>query len=193
MEQVQSKEDLEMKRKLGGGKKQKKLLGIPKLEDANNAGTNLSSRTTLILTEGDSAKTLAVSGIQVVGRDNYGVFPLRGKLLNVRDASSKEIVGNAEIQYIMQIVGLKIGTDYSKDDNFSQLRYGSVMIMTDQDHDGSHIKGLLINFFDHFWPSLLKRKFLREFVTPIIKVHLKNEKKVFFTLTDYQNFEKDNQ
>ena len=46
---------------------------------------------TLILTEGDSAKTLAVSGLSVVGRDRFGVFPLRGKLLNVRDASHKQV------------------------------------------------------------------------------------------------------
>ena len=68
------------------------LLGIPKLDDANNAGTKHSLNCTLILTEGDSAKTLAISGLSVVGRDNYGVFPLRGKMLNVRDASHKQVV-----------------------------------------------------------------------------------------------------
>ena len=114
------------------------------------------------MTEGDSAKTLAMSGIQIVGRDLYGCFPLRGKLLNVRDAGTKMILQNAEIQYLMKIVGLQVGKDYSSSDEFSSLRYGSVMIMTDQDHDGSHIKGLLINFFEHFFPSLLNRKgFLR--------------------------------
>ena len=55
------------------------FLGLPKLEDANDAGTRFSSDCTLILTEGDSAKTLAVAGLGVVGRDRYGVFPLRGK------------------------------------------------------------------------------------------------------------------
>lgn len=54
------------------------LPGIPKLEDANDAGTKDSSSCTLILTEGDSAKTLAVAGLGVVGRDRYGIFPLRG-------------------------------------------------------------------------------------------------------------------
>jgi DNA topoisomerase-2 len=63
-------------------------LGIPKLEDANLAGTDSFSKCILILTEGDSAKTLAMSGIQIVGRDHFGVFPLKGKLLNVRDASN---------------------------------------------------------------------------------------------------------
>lgn len=61
------------------------------MEDANEAGTKNSKRCTLILTEGDSAKTLAVAGLGVIGRDYYGVFPLRGKLLNVRDANHKQV------------------------------------------------------------------------------------------------------
>ena len=62
------------------------LTGITKLSDANHAGTRNASQCTLILTEGDSAKALAVAGLGVVGRDFFGVFPLRGKLLNVREA-----------------------------------------------------------------------------------------------------------
>lgn len=73
------------------GAKTSKLKGIPKLDDANEAGTKNSEKCTLILTEGDSAKTLAVAGLSVVGRDHYGVFPLRGKLLNVREASHKQV------------------------------------------------------------------------------------------------------
>ncbi len=83
--------------------------GIPKLDDANDAGGRNSEHCTLILTEGDSAKALAVSGLSVVGRDKYGVFPLRGKLLNVRDASASQVSGNAEIQHIKQILGLQHG------------------------------------------------------------------------------------
>ena len=60
------------------------MTGLPKLADANNAGTRSAKDCTLILTEGDSAKALAVAGLGVVGRDNFGVFPLRGKMLNVR-------------------------------------------------------------------------------------------------------------
>ena len=85
------------------------LPGIPKLEDANDAGGRNSEHCTLILTEGDSAKSLAVAGLSVVGRDRFGVFPLRGKLLNVRDASAAQITGNAEIQAIKQILGLQVG------------------------------------------------------------------------------------
>ena len=73
--------------------KHSKLKGIPKLDDANDAGTRNSLDFTLILTEGDSAKTLAIAGLSVIGRDHYGVFPLRGKLLNVREASHKQVTG----------------------------------------------------------------------------------------------------
>lgn len=80
------------------------------------------------MTEGDSAKALAMSGIEVVGRDKFGVFPLKGKMLNVRDSNSKQITENLEIQNIIKIMGLKVGTSY---DNLKSLRYGSIMIMAD--------------------------------------------------------------
>jgi DNA gyrase/topoisomerase IV subunit B len=65
-------------------------------DDANNAGGKKSKDCTLILTEGDSAKSLAVSGLGVVGRDNYGVFPLKGKLLNVREATFSQVCISAQ-------------------------------------------------------------------------------------------------
>lgn len=71
--------------------KTSKMKGIPKLDDANDAGTRNSRDCTLILTEGDSAKSLAVAGLGVVGRDKYGVFPLKGKVLNVREATHKQV------------------------------------------------------------------------------------------------------
>lgn len=111
------------------GRKKSRISGITKLDDANNAGTRHASRCTLIVTEGDSAKALAVSGLAVVGRDDFGVFPLRGKLLNVRDASSKQIQENQEISNIKQILGLQQGKKY---ENTESLRYGHLMIMTDQ-------------------------------------------------------------
>jgi len=82
----------------GGTKNTARICGIPKLEDANDAGGKNSESCTLILTEGDSAKSLAVAGLSIVGRDKYGVFPLKGKLLNVRDANFKQVTQNAEIQ-----------------------------------------------------------------------------------------------
>jgi len=175
-----------LERKTGGSKK-KKLNGIPKLDDANFAGTSRSQSCTLILTEGDSAKTLAVAGLSVIGRDKYGVFPLKGKLLNVREASNAKVMGNAEIQNVMKIMGLNIGSQYTSTE---RLRYGSVMIMTDQDHDGSHIKGLIVNFFHHFWPSLLKiPNFLQVFITPIVKCTRRNQTRVFYTTPEYDQWQ----
>ncbi|KAJ4785264.1 DNA topoisomerase 2 [Rhynchospora pubera] len=170
------------------GSKRQRLTGIPKLEDANDAGGKSSDKCTLILTEGDSAKALAMAGISVVGRNYYGVFPLRGKLLNVREASHKQIMDNAEIQNIKQILGLQHGKEY---DSTKGLRYGHLMIMTDQDHDGSHIKGLLINFIHSFWPSLLKiPSFMVEFITPIVKATNSRTKSVisFYSMPEYESW-----
>ncbi|KAK4533859.1 hypothetical protein CCYA_CCYA19G4741 [Cyanidiococcus yangmingshanensis] len=190
LEFARFRQDAELK-KTDGGKRQR-VLGIPKLDDANKAGTRESEKCTLILTEGDSAKALAISGLSVVGRDYYGVFPLRGKLLNVREATHKQIMENAEINHLKKILGLQHGKTYDVEST-KQLRYGHVMIMTDQDHDGSHIKGLLVNFFHHFWPSLLRVPgFLLEFITPIVKATSRRgdqvEEVVFFTIPEYQRW-----
>jgi len=115
------------------GKKQNKIYGIPKLEDANKAGTKDSSNCTLILTEGDSAKATAMAGLGVTGRDFYGVFPLKGKLLNVREATPSIILNNDEITNLKTILGLKQGEDYSNIIKFNNLRYGHVLLLTDQD------------------------------------------------------------
>mgnify|MGYP001251920082 CR=1 FL=1 len=167
------------------GKKQNRLKGIPKLDDANWAGTRRSHLSTLILTEGDSAKSMAIAGLSVVGRDKYGVFPLKGKVLNVRDATIKQITGNSEITNIKKIIGLESGKKYT---DIKKLRYGKIMIMTDQDHDGSHIKGLLLNLIHSEWPELLKLNYINCMVTPIIKATKNKDIKSFYTLTDYNNW-----
>ena len=169
-------------------KKSSRLLGIEKLEDANLAGTKDFEKCTLILTEGDSAKCLAMAGIEVVGRDYYGCFPLRGKVLNVRGAKDAQIIKNEEIQNVIKILGLKVGMDYTNE--LKGLRYGHLLIMTDQDYDGSHIKGLIINFIHFFWPSLIKRKdFLQEFITPIVKATKNGQKSLtFFTMKEYSDW-----
>ncbi len=180
------KQNQQLKRK--GGAKRNKLTGITKLDDANHAGTAKSKDCTLIITEGDSAKSLAVSGLSVVGRDYYGVFPLKGKPLNVRDATHAQIMKNEEIMNVVEIMGLKFGTKYTEE-NIKSLRYGHLMIMADQDHDGSHIKGLVINFIHHFWPSLLDIPgFLLQFITPIVKCSKGTKTKTFFTLPEYDEW-----
>lgn len=160
-----------------------------KLTDANWAGTKNGHLCTLILTEGDSAALLALAGRAVVSPDRFGVFPLRGKILNVRDASVDQISKNAEIQNIKRFLGLQHKKEYT---DRTGLRYGHLMIMTDQDHDGSHIKGLLINFLQVQYPSLLRMEgFLMEFITPIVKVWKGDPKKTkvkhdFFTMPEYE-------
>ncbi|XP_030321753.1 DNA topoisomerase 2-alpha [Calypte anna] len=173
--------------------KHTKIKGVPKLDDANDAGSKNSLDCTLILTEGDSAKTLAVSGLGVVGRDKYGVFPLRGKILNVREASHKQIMENAEINNIIKIVGLQYKKNYEDQESLKSLRYGKIMIMTDQDQDGSHIKGLLINFIHHNWPSLLKHNFLEEFITPIIKASKNKEEIAFYSIPEFEEWKSNTQ
>eukprot|EP00930_Biecheleria_cincta_P023601 TRINITY_DN17030_c0_g1_i2.p1 TRINITY_DN17030_c0_g1~~TRINITY_DN17030_c0_g1_i2.p1 ORF type:complete len:1542 (+),score=490.15 TRINITY_DN17030_c0_g1_i2:59-4684(+) len=169
---------------------QKRLFGVPKLEDANLAGTKEGHSCTLILTEGDSAKALAVAGLSVVGRDRYGVFPLRGKLRNVRELTVKQMLENREIDQVLKIMALDATKEYT---DAKGLRYGSIMIMTDQDHDGSHIKGLILNFIQNWFPSLLRVPgFMKEFVTPIVKVTRGDESRTFFTLIEYNAWKEEN-
>jgi DNA topoisomerase-2 len=122
---LQAKEGKDLK-KTDAKKGKGRLSGIAKLEDANDAGGRNGQHCTLILTEGDSAKALAMAGLSVVGRDRFGVFPLRGKPLNVRETSAAMITKNQEITNIKQILGLKNGVKYN---DSSALRYGHVMIM----------------------------------------------------------------
>lgn len=154
------------------GSKTRKVQGIPNFEDANCAGTKESHKCTLIITEGLSAKTYAISGMSVVGRDYYGVFPLKGKLLNVRNATNAQLAKNKECVFLMKILGLQLdptgkGKVYR---NVKDLRYGRVMLMTDQDPDGAHIRGLFMNYIEDKWPSLLQIPgFICAFETPLIK------------------------
>eukprot|EP00605_Chrysophyceae_sp_TOSAG23-4_P002284 GSChrysophyteH1.ASY1.ANO1.2530.1 assembled CDS len=116
-----------------------KRIDVPKLEDAHLAGTERA-------------------GECILGRDKFGVLPLRGKILNVRGASPKTMANNKEITNLVKALGLQFGkvADLELGVHDQGMRYGKVLIMTDQDPDGSHIKGLLINFFQHFWPSFSK-------------------------------------
>jgi DNA topoisomerase-2 len=139
---------------------------VPKHEDAS-ATTKDRHKCTLILTEGDSAKALAMAGLSVVGRKYFGVFPLRGKPINPRDEQVSKIVKNVEFQAIKKILGLKNGEKYT---DVSQLRYGKVWIMADADKDGLHIVGLFVNIIIFYWPELAKIPgFLQIFITPVVK------------------------
>lgn len=121
--------------------------------------------------------------VQLVGRETWGIFPLRGKPLNVRGQPAERINKNAEISNIKKILGLQHGQTYT---DVSDLRYGSVVCFADADLDGEHITGLIINFFHSQYPSLLKIPgFLRRFVTPVLKVTRGKESKAFYTQQDF--------
>ena len=185
---VDFKENRDLKKT--DGKKKMSIRGIPKLDDANYAGTHNAHKCTLILTEGDSAKAFAISGLGVIGRDYYGVFPLKGKLRNVRDVSSRELLKNDEINNLKKIIGLRQGKVYN---DTSELRYGSIMILTDADVDGSHIKGLVMNFIHYFWPSLLEIKgFVKSLATPVVKISKGKQMISFYNLSEYHNWKNEN-
>jgi DNA topoisomerase-2 len=172
------------------GTKRNIIRGIPKLEDAVHAGTRNSYKCTLILTEGDSAKSSILAGVSALGseRDYYGIFPLRGKFINVREMNIERVNNNEEVKNLKNILGLQHGKVYTKE-NLKELRYGSISICADSDVDGHHIKGLIMNFLHYFWPSLLSIEgFLKTYYTPIIKGFYKNQSVSFYTLQEYNQF-----
>ena len=168
------------------GKKQSRITGIPKLDDAVFAGTAKSSACTLILTEGDSAKAMALSGLSQEQRKLFGVYPLKGKVLNVKDTSDSKVEQTKEIAELKKIIGLSSGKKYT---DVKDLRYGSVMIMTDQDLDGSHIRGLLINLFHELWHELIAIPgFLTYMATPIVKANKGKENRTFYSQYEYEQW-----
>ena len=167
------------------GKKHSVIRGMAKLEDALWAGTAKSKECTLILTEGDSAATSAISGLKEVGREKWGVFPLRGKLLNVRDITIQKFNANEELTAIKKILGLEQGKSYK---SVTELRYGRVMVMADQDHDGSHIKGLLMNLFHAEWPGLMRDGFLCTLLTPILKAFKGKSAISFYSMPEFNKW-----
>lgn len=162
---------------------------VKNLEDATNAGTSKSNQCSLFLTEGLSASSFAVSGLSVIGRENYGIFSLKGKVLNVREATQSQLLKNEEILNIKKIMGLHTTKKYETQEEFNSLRYSSIIILADQDKDGIHITGLIMNFVHHYWPALLKREgFIRSMRTPIVKVTKGNKVINFYDEKNYEDF-----
>ncbi|ETO35265.1 hypothetical protein RFI_01798 [Reticulomyxa filosa] len=191
-DRIQFKIKQDSKKTDGKKNNNKKLRLDPDIIDANDAGPG--SNCVLILVEGKSAKSYALGGVSVLpgGRNKYGIFPLRGKLLNVRDENKLKISKNKEISNLKQLLGLREDVNYNDLNIFETLRYEKIMIMTDQDYDGSHIKGLIINYFHNGWPELIiKNGFLTQFITPIVMVSKKhnnnnNNKISFYTIPEYE-------
>ena len=175
--------------KVKDGVKSKSVRGIPKLVDANDAGGSNSDKCILILCEGDSAKAGIMSGLSTTDRNTIGVYPLRGKLFNVRGELPKRISEVKEIHEIKQIIGLEAGKKYTPEEAKRSLRYGKVLFMTDQDLDGSHIKGLCINLFDAEWSTLLAIPgFIGFMNTPIIKARKGQQEKLFYNDGEYEQW-----
>lgn len=177
-----------------GNTKKKRKVRLPKLDEAKWAGGPKSSQCTLILTEGDSAKTLASSGLNVIGTEKYGIFPLRGKPLTLGKATVKQLLDNKEYNNIKKILGLFEGMTI---DDIGKLRYGSIMLMSDQDYDGFHIKLIIMEWFKSRFPDLLLKypHFIKCFITPIVSATPKNlndKKLMFFSLKDYEDWKLNN-
>lgn len=195
---IRSKEILSLKKT---EKKQRGYKKIDGLDHANLAGTKHAQDCTLILCEGLSAKTYAIKGINVgwndkKGRDYFGVYALRGKLLNVRNATIQSISNNREIADIIQALGIRYDADYSTPEGRSTLQYGRVMILTDADEDGHHICSLIINLFHKLFPTLLENQnnFLWYMMTPIAKIFYSgNKQSSFYNDMDYQRALEDQQ
>lgn len=198
---IQGKELLSLKKIQ---KSKKTFRKIPGYDPANLAGTKDASKCVCIFTEGLSAKTYAARGIekgfigntklpQIKGRDYFGLFPLRGKLLNVRNASTNSIAKNNEIKNAINALNLKVGVDYTVESNFKTLNYGKIAILCDADVDGIHIKGLLINMFHSMYPSLLKREepYIISMETPIVRVFEGRKTHVFYDERKFKKFIKD--
>jgi DNA topoisomerase-2 len=172
------------------GSKTKSVRGIANFIDANLGGTSQSKDCVLILCEGLSAMSGIVSGLSSEDRNTIGIYPLKGKLLNVRGEQIKKISENKEINDIKKILGLETGKEYeSIDDVNKYLRYGKIMYMTDQDLDGSHIKGLCINLFHSEWASLVRIPGFISFMnTPILRAKKGTQVKLFYNDGEYNQW-----
>ncbi len=177
------------------GSKTKNIRGIENFMDANWGGTEKSNECVLILCEGLSAMSGIVSGLSSNDRNTIGIYPLRGKLLNVRGESLKKITDNKEITDLKKILGLENGKVYTTiADVHRHLRYGKIMILCDQDTDGSHIKGLCINLFHCEWRSLTQIPGFISFMnTPILRASKGKTTMSFYNDGEYEAWKQANQ
>ena len=173
------------------GSKTKTIRGIANFIDANWSGTAEHSKDCcLILCEGLSALSGIVSGLSSEDRNTIGIYPLKGKLLNIRGEAAKKISENKEIGDLKKILGLETGKEYKTiADVHRHLRYGKVMFLTDADLDGSHIKGLCINVFHSAWESLVKIPgFLSFMNTPILRAKKGQQTLLFYNDGEYNTW-----
>lgn len=176
--------DMAVVQKNIGAGKTKPVHDIKNLRDARYAGTRNAHKCTMFFVEGGSALALADVGISVLGSDYYGAFPVKGKVINA-DNSIKRLERNEEFKAICRVLGIVPGKEVKR----SELRYGRVVVMTDADADGSHIRGLITYMFSKFWPNLLQEVgFLEFMITPIVvaKKLKTKETEHFYTLPSFR-------
>lgn len=146
------------------------IVDIPNLRDACNAGKK-GNKCVLILAEGLSAISSAEDGLEEIGSDNFGLLPLKGKIINAKKAKLEHIIKNTELQALVTVLGLVYGCPYDSPKHFAALRYQRVWLMMDQDVDGSHIVTLFYNWLHEYFKPLLEARpdYVCRFWTPLIR------------------------